>query len=211
MNPIVISFYTLTAPNDVEVKKLIHSCVELEIESDIVGLGSEGSWEKHCALKPFFILQKLKQWDRPILWVDAHAIFKRRPDFSEFATCDVSVRMNEFLPKAHESRIVSNTVFIRNNSAGVALLEEWCRETDKGPNDKDRAMEFWDQTALRDALHRQAEARFLPMPLKYAKIFDFDNLFISEQEIVIEHHHLHQASRRFKNKVNESKQNHCCH
>jgi hypothetical protein len=37
------------------------------------------------------------------------------------------------------------------------------------------------------------------MPLKYAKIFDFDDLFISEQEVVIEHF---QASRRFKNKVN---------
>ena len=198
MKPIVVSFYTLETPYEEEVKKLIHSCVELNIESDIVGVRSKGSWEKNCGLKPFFILEKLKQWDRPILWVDADAVFKQRPDFDEFDACDIAVRMNEFLPKTHESRIVSNTIYIRNNSAGIALLEEWCRETDCKLNHKERTMEFWDQVALRDALYARSEIQFLPMPLKYAKIFDFDDLFISEQEVVIEHH---QASRRFKNRV----------
>ncbi len=195
----IISFYTLGTPYEKEVKKLIDSCAQLEIEADIEGIDSKGSWEKNCAMKPFFILRKLKQWDRPVLWVDADAVFRQRPDFNEFDGCDVAVRMNEFLPKTHESQIISSTVFVRNNPAGMTLLEEWCREVDKELSDKGRVFEFWDQTALRDALHRNPDLRFLPMPLKYAKIFDFDDLFISEQEVVIEHF---QASRRFKNKVN---------
>jgi hypothetical protein len=198
MKPIVISFYTLGTPYEQEVKKLIHSCSEQEIEADIVGIDSKGSWEKNCAQKPFFILEKVNQWNRPVLWVDADAVFKQQTDFSEMSTCDVSVRMNEFLPKMHESRIVSNTLFIKNNSSGLELLEEWCLEVNKALNDKNRTMEFWDQVALRDVLHRNTDVHFLPMPLKYAKIFDFDDLFISDKEVVIEHY---QASRRYKHKL----------
>ena len=208
MKPVVISFYTLRSPYEEEVKKLINSCEELRIEADIVGIDSKNSWEKNCAQKPFFILQKLKQWKRPVLWVDADAVFKQQPDFDEFNVCDIAVRMNEFLPKNHELRIVSNTVFVRNNGMGVKLLEHWCEEADRGLNNKKRVVEFWDQIALRDALHRNTEARFLPMPLKYAKIFDFDDLFISDDEVVIEHY---QASRCvYKKKVNAYPQNHCC-
>ncbi|MES2122462.1 MAG: hypothetical protein V4492_06765, partial [Chlamydiota bacterium] len=65
--------------------------------------------------------------------------------------------------------------------------------------DLGRTMEFWDQAALRDVLFGPpAEIPFLPMPLKYSKIFDLDDLFINEAEVVIEHY---QASRRIKNKA----------
>lgn len=193
MNPIIISFYILDTPYEKEVKKLIDSCNEFGIEADIVGIDSKGSWEKNCAQKPVFIIEKLKQWKRPVLWVDADAIFKQPSDFNEFHACDVAVRMNEFLPKTHESRIVSNTIFVRNNPAGLKLLDAWNEEVHKGLSNKNRTMEFWDQVALRDALPCHEELHFLPMPLKYAKMFDFDDLFISEKEVVIEHH---RVSRR---------------
>lgn len=214
MKPIVISFYTLQTPYEEEVKKLINSCLKFEVDSDIEGIPSQGSWEKNCAIKPFFILQKLRQWDRPVIWVDADAVFLQSPDWSEFNACDFSVRVNEFLPKTHESRIVSNTIFAKNTTAAATLIEKWSDETKKALNDKQRVMEFWDQVALRDALDQTPEIHFLPMPLKFSKIFDFDDLFISEQEVVIEHY---QASRRYKklNPLTVSKhaysQNHCCH
>lgn len=203
--PIVISFYTLGTPYEEEVKKLIHSCVQFNLESDIVGLPSQGSWEKNCGLKPFFIQQKLKEWDRPVLWVDADGAFLRLPDFSEFDACDFSVRVNEFLPKKNESRVVSNTIFVRNHPVASAVVDKWCEMTQCALNDKTREIEFWDQTALRDALDEHPELRFMPMPLKFAKIFDFDDLFISEQEVVIEHY---QASRRHKHVFSKD---HCCH
>jgi hypothetical protein len=203
--PIVISFYTLGTPYEEEVKKLIHSCLQFDIESDIVGVGSKGSWEKNCAIKSFFILEKLKEWDRPVLWVDADAVFLQPPDFSQFESCDFAVRVNEFLPRTNASRIVSNTIFVRNNAAAEAVLEKWCAKTQEALNDQQRVLEFWDQAALRDALEECPDLKFLPMPLKFAKIFDFDDLFISEQEIVIEHY---QASRRHKHAFS---QHHCCH
>lgn len=205
MKPIVISFYTLGTPYEEEAKKLIDSCLKFDIEADISGVASQGSWEKNCAIKPFFILQKLRQWDRPVIWVDADAVFLRKPDWSEFAGFDFAVRVNEFLPKTHESRIVSNAIFANNCTATAVLIEKWSDETKKALNDKKRVMEFWDQVALRDALDQSPELKFLPMPLKFSKIFDFDDLFISEQEVVIEHY---QASRKHKHAFS---QDHCCH
>lgn len=207
MDPIIISFYTFGTPYEEEVKNLIRSCAEFELEIDINGIDSKGSWEKNCAFKPFFIFQKMKKWDRPVFWVDADAVFKQRPNFNDFNDCDVAARLNEFLPKAHASRIISNAIFFRNSPSGLTLLEDWCKATEKEVNEEGRKMEFWDQTTLRDAMHRNGVARFLPMPLKYSKIFDFDDLFISEKEVVIEHY---QASRRFKGKINAGA-NHCCH
>jgi hypothetical protein len=195
--PIVISFYTVKTPYEEEVKKLIESCITFGIDADIEGITSVGSWEKNCALKSSFIRQQLDKWNRPVLWVDADAAFLRKPDFADFADVDFAVRVNEFLPKTHESRVVSNTIFVRNNALAISALEKWNELSMNECHRADRAMEFWDQTALRDALEQFPALKFMPMPLKFAKIFDFDDLFISEKEIVIEHY---QASRRFKNR-----------
>ena len=183
MDPIVISFYTIKTPYEQEVKKLIDSCASLGIESDIEGVNSQAS-------KPQFIKNKLQKWNRPVLWVDADAAFLQRPDFNDFSECDFAVRVNKFLPKTHESRIVSNAIYARNTDEVMQMLEKWGNKTDREI-----------QIALRDALHEHEYLRFLPMPLKYAKIFDFDDLFISQPEVVIKHC---LASRKLK-------YDHCCH
>jgi hypothetical protein len=214
MNAIIVSFYTFRTPYEKEVINLMDSCGRYRIQADIVGVESKGSWQKNCALKPSFILSKLRQWQRPLLWVDADAVFKQRPDFTDFASCDISVRMNEFLPKDHPSRIQSGTIFVQHSAAVMAILEQWALETDKAVECQEGTLELWDQRALRDVLSRNREVEFLPMPLKYAKIFDFDDLFISEKEVIIEHD---QASRRFKklNATQDSKNvissDHCRH
>jgi hypothetical protein len=213
MQPLVISFYTLGTPYEKEVKKLIDSCVQFDIESDIVGLTSQGSWEKNCAMKPLFMLQKMKEWDRPVLWVDADAAFLRAPNLQEFAEYDFSARVNEFLPKHHESRILSGTIYASNTPSAINVLEKWGELSKKVLHDTERKMEFWDQTALRDAIALNENLRFFPMPLKFVKIFDFDDLFISEQEVVIEHY---QASRRYKHSEtmtikHDFPSHHCCH
>ena len=124
-----------------------------------------------------------------VFWVDADSVFLQHADFKEFVCCDFAVRVNEFLPKDHPSRIAANTLFVRNSAEGIALLEKWCREGES-------------------ALHETKDLRFMSMPLKYAKIYDYDDLFISKQETVIEHF---QASRRNRNKIHDLCQNHCCH
>ncbi len=175
MVPLVISTYSLS---------LSASCKEFGIEAD---------FEEHStsAIQPLFILNKLKQHKRAVLWVNPDAGFLQHSDFNEFESCDFAVRVNEFLPEGHASRIVPNAVFVQYNAAAITLMEEWCL-----------------QKTLGGALIKNKDLCFLPMPLKYSKMFDYDDLFISDREIVIEHSH---ASRHNKKKFHELCQNHCCH
>lgn len=63
--PLVISFYTENSPYQLEALNLISSCQELGIEAEIVGVPSQGTWERNCALKPFFIREKLLEKSGP--------------------------------------------------------------------------------------------------------------------------------------------------
>lgn len=201
MNPLVISFYTQDTPYEREVQNLINSCKKWSIEYDIQGVASLGTWEKNCAFKPAFIHTKMLEHNRPLLWVDADGVFKQKPNFNDFDKCDFSVRVNEFLPESHESRIVSNAIFVRNTPEVLLIIEEWKELCANEIADKNRILEFWDQMALCSVLSPKKDLKFLPMPLKYSKIFDFDDLFISEEEVIIEHY---QASRRLKNQKIEN-------
>lgn len=192
-NPIVISFYTLHTPYEQEVMRLINSCERLEIEHSVDGIESEGSWEKNCGVKPFYILRKLHQLKRPVLWVDADGAFLKMPSFEQFAPFDFSVRIVDFLPKSHREKVISNTVFVNYTPQGLSIVERWaksCRR--KLKNDP----KVWDQAVLRDIILKDKSAKILPMPLAYSKIYDLDIHRIAQEEVVIEHY---QASRLFKN------------
>lgn len=199
MDPLVISFYTKGTPYAAEAAKLIASCTHHGVEAEIEGIASRGSWEANCGMKAEFILHKIAQHGRDVFWVDADAVFLQKPLFTEFEGHPFSVRFNPFLPPAHESRIISNAIFAANHPHARRILEMWRDRSAADLQDKGRTMEFWDQAALRDVLFGiSEEIPFLPMPLKYSKIFDIDDLFIDEGEVVIEHY---QASRRLKNKA----------
>ena len=203
----VISFYTKGTAYEEEVKRLTASCSQFGIDAQIEGIDSLGSWEKNCGRKPHFILEKLEQLKRPVFWVDADAAFLQPFSLEPFAGWDFSVRVNEFLPKTHPSRIVTNAIYVNYSPQGIAILEKWCAASDRELNRKDRQEECWDQIPLRNVLVEEG-IDFFPMPLKYAKIFDFDDLFISQEEVVIEHY---QASRRLKRLVHAHLPDHCCH
>ncbi|HEY2810207.1 MAG TPA: putative nucleotide-diphospho-sugar transferase [Rhabdochlamydiaceae bacterium] len=200
---LVISYYTQNTPYESEAERLRASCAKFAIEARIEPLSSLGSWEKNCAQKASFIATKLKDLNRPLLWVDADAAFLQPPNFSLFSHCDFSARINEFLPKTHESRVCSGTLFVRPCERGIALVKDWVEECQRALNEAGRCMEVWDQIALRKALDRHPDLSFMPMPLEYVKIFDSDDLFVREEEVVIEHY---QASRRLKSRIHDN----CC-
>jgi hypothetical protein len=192
--PVIISFYTLNTPYQLEVQNLIDSCKKFGLETDIEGVESFGSWELNCAYKPFFILKKLNELQRPVLWVDADGVFVREPSWQEAFEADLAVRQ-ELVAEDHPSRVISSTVFARESSK--SLLRLWCQMCQKMLLDPEREEEFWDQIALRDAI-QASNAKVASMPLAYAKIFDHPGDRQSEVVPVIEHY---QASRRFKNLV----------
>lgn len=173
--------------------RLVNSCERLELEHCIEGRESKESWEENCGIKPFYILEKLNQFKRPVLWVDADGAFLKMPSFDQFASFDFSVRIVDFLPKRHREKVISNTVFVNYTPQGLSIVERWGKSFQrKLKNDP----KIWDQAVLRDIVLKEKNAKILPMPLSYSKIYDLDHHRMEQDKVVIEHY---QASRLFKN------------
>ncbi len=197
--PLVISFYTVDTPYEDEVKHLISSCEEFGIEYKIEGIPSSGSWEMNCAFKPLFILQKLEELKRPLLWVDADGVFMRKMEAVEAFSSDLGVRMYD-CPDDHRSRIVSATIFINATDAAKNVVKLWAEECLHLLQDKERKEEVWDQDALRRVLFTKKHgANFQSLPVFYGKI---DGHFQDEKECSSPIIMQNQASRRYKRWVN---------
>ena len=182
-------------PYALEVQNLIASCKRFNLETSIEGVESFGAWELNCAYKPFFILKKLEELQRPLLWVDADGVFLREPTWQEAFEADMAVRLEPTLPQDHPSRVISSTIFVRPTENAVKLLKIWVQHCYAQLTDPHRKEEFWDQVALRDAI-AVSLAHVASLPLSYAKIYDHPGDCRAVPEPVIEHY---QASRRFKN------------
>lgn len=194
--PVIISFYTVDTPYQIEVQNLIASCAKYRLQTAIEGYPSFGTWELNCAFKPFFILQKMQQLQKPLLWVDADGVFLQKPTWQDAFQADLSVRMHDDLPTDHPSKVISSTIFVANTKKAEQLIRYWALETKRLLLDPERKEEFWDQIALRNVLLASAKtAKIAPLPFSYAKIFDHPGDMKSIPEAVIEHY---QASRRFK-------------
>lgn len=194
--PMVISFYTKESFYQLEVQNLIESCQRYAIPYHVEGIASFGTWELNCAYKPFFIHRQLQQLQRPVLWVDADAVFLRIPEILEEFDCDFAVRINEELPMAHPSRIMSGTVYANYTSGADRLLRLWAIKCQQEINRIGRSEEFWDQIALKEALKDlTSKVNYASLPKQYTKIADHIGDGKEILDPVIEHY---QASRRYK-------------
>ncbi len=197
--PLVISFYTKNTLYQLEVQNLIASCEKFGVKADIDGIDSFGSWELNCAYKPFFIYQKLQEYKKPLIWLDADAVFAQKPSIIPAFEADFSLRINHELPADHPSKVNSGTLYINYTKPAILLLQAWIGQTKKHLLTKQPGVEFWDQISLRDALQDQQQtAKIAPLPLAYAKIFDHKQDLLDAPNPVIEHY---QASRRLKSLI----------
>lgn len=196
--PLIISFYTEKTLYQFEVQNLIASCQHWNLEYCIEGIPSFGSWELNCGYKPFFILQKLLHFKKPLLWIDADGVIVNQPEDIDAFSADLSVRINEDCPTGHLSKVISSTVFINNTEQGALLVRLWAEECYRNLNNIEREYEYWDQAGLRDAIFsNKHHAKVAPLPHAYAKIFDQKGGYAP----IIEHF---QASRRYKKLINNS-------
>lgn len=220
--PLVVSYYTKNTPYEKEVQYLIQSCKQFDIEYLIEGIEDKGSWEGNCSFKPYFIREKMKECKRPLMWVDADAVFLKAIKKESFMQADLSafydIRRSDrslydlfiFEGVDKESSIKSvyqtiaslnaarfsvrsGTVYVNSTSGGVKSLDLWCEYSDLIIKRQEKASHYSDGISLYCTfLSGQIEA--VTMPASYCKIFDKKEDGLLTDEVVIEHH---QASRRF--------------
>ncbi len=196
--PLVVSFYTLDTPYEKEVQFLIDSCRKFGIEHQIDGIPSSGSWEMNCAFKPLFLLKKLEELKRPLLWVDADAVFMQPFSFLEVFSLDLGVRLYD-CPNDHPSRICSATVFVNSTAGGMGIVRLWAAKCLSMFKEKDRKKEIWDQDVLRGVLF-QSEHKGVwgALPETYSIIAGHPEDGKYKNPVIVQN----QASRRYKRWIN---------
>jgi hypothetical protein len=168
MFPLVVSFYTKNTPYQLDAHHLIASCEKFGIEHAVEGIDSYGSWELNCAYKPFFIAEKLRQYERPLLWVDVDAVFVKKPKPMKVFEKDFAVYSQPDIASDHPSKVRSGTLYINHTEGGALFLKAWAEECQRLLVDPARTEEFWDQIALRNVFLSQKKSGRLP--LSYIKI-----------------------------------------
>ena len=191
--PTIISYYTRNTGYQKEIVHLERSIQTLGLDYQIVGIESRGSWENNCCYKPLFILEKLREIKKPILWLDADAILQQKPSLLENLQADVALFIRPHLPQDHPSKIASGTLYFRPTLAAEKLLLQWHEECQKLLTQEETV---WDQIGLKNAFYVSEVCSF-SLPETYCAIFDKTQ--ITRQDIVILHY---QASRLLRKEIN---------
>lgn len=179
--PLVISYYTEGSGYEEESKRLKESLLRLGIEHQIDCLPSRGSWQRNTQMKAEFILEKLKKEMRPVLFVDADAMFDQYPVLFDNFSHDFACHYR------NEKELLSGTLYVGGGDLSRTILQEWIEENKRNPN-------LWDQKNLQTVLSRIG-GNFNLLPDRYCCIFD---LMSDVLDPVILHF---QASRRLKGTI----------
>lgn len=164
---------------------------------------TQGSWRLNCGMKPAFILDMLRTFHEPVLWVDVDGRFKRRWDLDLDDTADFAIWFipNKVMKRQHvpggdreNDGLASGTMWFNYTEASLRFLENW-KEIEDGQGN-------WEQQILGDVWynHKPETLRTCQLPQQYCKVFDAPWFTDGEDhDTVIEHT---QASRKLRKVVN---------
>lgn len=193
-NFMVIAFYTLDTPYQLECAELIESCEEYGVPIETQGYPSTGSWVRNAALKSIFIsamMEKYNDMER-LVYIDVDARLRKYPVLFETFEGDLGVHYRNRGNGSKE--LLSGTIFIRNNERTHDLIKAWIQHQNRNPN-------AWDQRTLQKVVDRDAKrlgVNVVDLPATYCQIFDSMR---GVGQPVIEHM---QASRRYKHIIQEA-------
>ena len=83
---------------------------------------------------------------------------------------------------------------IADTDEARALCEAWVVRADS-LQDCENPPPFLDQIALYDVLLENERAKVLPLPIRYCKIYDMDQFFIDQSEVIIEQRQVSRVHR----------------
>ena len=161
----VISFYTEDYKD--EVATLIKSLDMLKLPYDIECVKSKGNWKKNTFQKIPYIVKKLKQYNHPLLWLDADAEVIQYPVLID--SIGDALMAGVYTPlKSHE--FVSNTMYFVPSKEVFEYLRETNKFIEELPNAYDTRCvgeQYYMQVVL-EANRWKEHLRFKELPYSYA-------------------------------------------
>ena len=195
----VVGYYTINTPYQLEAQNLIRSLNKLGINQDVIGVETLGNWQANTRFKAGFMLDMLNKWPNyRLLYVDVDAVVHRMPDLFKNYECDIAVRWQDFRWRKNEC--LSGTIYMENNERTRRICQLWRDINIKEGNESNR-MEQWNlDTVINQMKAEDPNFTYKNLPPEYTMIFDSMRGMYPNIVPVIEHF---QASRRFKKDVNE--------
>lgn len=135
MTPRVISYYSDFSDNKYYenfANILIERCKNFNLECDISELESRGNYGVNCLMKPEFILDKIKQYKKPLIWMDCDTDF--REPFPHFNGVNEDIGMATH--SGELNGIKASPLYFNYSKGAFRIIREWvvhCRACyDKG-------------------------------------------------------------------------------
>jgi hypothetical protein len=152
--PTIISFFTQDWEYPNHAKRLIKECKMLNLDFLIKERESAGGYLQNTCMKPFFILECLKELKRPVLWVDIDASIYHRPIIFENLSKDMAAR-----PKAPQiaRKWHVGTLWFNYTPKAINFLEKWCQLSN----------ELSDEYALQKLWETNPDIDYLELPSEY--------------------------------------------
>lgn len=187
--PLIISYYTKDTLYEKEAQDLRESCEKLGLEYEISEVPNLGSWQKNCCHKAEFILHKLEEHKRPVIWTDVDSVIMQEPTVMLQCTADCALRVDDYVPVDDPSKILSGSMFFNNTASARKLLLFWKKECEKQLLKKGAV---YDQVCLRKVvLHYPTIVEMKRLPASYVKIVDKGDEVAKEDAVILHY----QASR----------------
>ncbi|MEO0636752.1 MAG: hypothetical protein AAFY73_08910 [Pseudomonadota bacterium] len=133
--PVFVSYYTPGTHYEQLANGLRASLDRLGLDHHIAGLPTRGNWVANCAQKAEFVRDVWHQMDRPICWVDADAVLRRRPKLLR----DFDADMGVVVRKGH--RFFGGQVAFGRSEIAGHMVDRWAEYAVRYPT-------VWDQVTL---------------------------------------------------------------
>lgn len=177
-DPIFVSYFS---PGYESVALRLRDSLEtLDLPHRIDGIPDQGGWAPNVRYRTSFLRQMLDLHPgRPIVWIDADALVRKRPELFWHLDADLAACRWEW-PDRPLDEILAGTVYLANNDRSRAFLDVW--ESSRAETGSEM-----DEPALKLAIERMPDLRFVSLPVEYTFIFDIHRGFFPEADPVIEH------------------------
>ena len=128
LKPKLISYYADFQPGDYYKNfaiTLIDRCNQFGIDFDIVEKSSKGGYSANCLMKPEFILEKMIEYKRDILWMDCDTDF--REPFAEFNYLSQDIGLATH--SGDMNGIKASPVLLNYTEGAFRIVREWVVHT----------------------------------------------------------------------------------
>jgi len=196
---IIVSYYTLNTPyQKVAHDYLMRSLSKLDMESDVRGVNSLGTWQRNTLFKATFVKQMLDiHANKNIVFLDADAEVLKYPALFDEIPEEYSIAAH-YLDRGKWYRngdiskeLLSGTLFVRNNNDAKRIVNKWEHACNSHKM-------IWEQFLLQ-ATVEQEKSLVYELPIEYTWIKSLPNgsaPFVKPNgPIYIQHN---QVSRKLK-------------